>query len=270
MIKSLFILGAGASKDFSDIFPTGLELIKEINYHFFTEENLSRKNGEGDYLSALMNTIVDIFPDESENGKKQFSKIKNALWKMQVHYETEYLDKKNIPRLTIDSFVLEQVKDGNFIDIDGDIVKCCIYYLIKGFEHAKIRQKSFERNSNYDLASKVSEFEANEIIDSLSFVTFNYDRILEHYFCNYLMNEKIFNENDKDQFLKNNVHHVYGSLGSLAEVPFDLANNCWEKIKKFYGNIKLIEKDSKHVVPVKDPERVNKVHFLGSDTIRLI
>jgi len=49
--KTLIILGAGASKDICRIFPTGLELIKDINYHFLIEKKFPEVHSENDISS---------------------------------------------------------------------------------------------------------------------------------------------------------------------------------------------------------------------------
>ena len=76
MNKTLIILGAGASKDFCRIFPTGLELIKDINYHFLTEKKFPEvPEANGIYLSALMNDIARTFGNDTD----LFRSIKNQL-----------------------------------------------------------------------------------------------------------------------------------------------------------------------------------------------
>jgi hypothetical protein len=223
---------------------------------------LPLKDSEGYYLSALMNEIVRMLPDDPENNKKRFKKIKNALWKIQVGYETKYLRKKDILPLSIDSFVSTQMDDMHFDDTDKNIIKYCIYYLIKGYEYAKTGQQGFERTWIYDLASIVSEFKANEIIDNLSIVTFNYDRVFEHYFCDYLLHNDVFDETSKKKFL-NNVHHVYGSLGNLSNVRFGLPNDQSTITEQFYKNIELIREPPPNLLCIDQAETFNKVHFIG-------
>src|SRR5690242_9500462 len=127
------ILGAGASKDFCRIFPTGLELIKDINYHFLTEHKFPEVlENDGIYISALMNDIVRTFGNDVE----LFRQIKNQHWKIQLHYEWESLRNKQDNPVSIDNFIATKIRNGELHSKAADIIKYSIYYLIKGTEEA--------------------------------------------------------------------------------------------------------------------------------------
>src|SRR5450631_186585 len=63
MKKTLLVLGAGATKDIFWFFPTGFELIKEINYHLITELRYPHDPSKGPCLSPMMNELIRTLAD---------------------------------------------------------------------------------------------------------------------------------------------------------------------------------------------------------------
>lgn len=180
MDKTLIILGAGASKDFCRIFPTGLELIKNINYHFLTERKFPEVPADnGIYLSALMNDIVRVFGNDID----LFRSIKNQLWDIQLNYEWGSLRNNRDNPVSIDNFIATKIKEGELDSKAEHIVKYSIYYLIKGTEEA-FAEGNYDRNINWmgELAKNLAPYGYDAIIDNLTVVTFNYDRTFEKYF----------------------------------------------------------------------------------------
>ena len=258
--KTLIILGAGASKDFCRIFPTGLELIKDINYHFLTEKKFPEvPAGNGIYLSALMNDIVRIFGNDIE----LFRDIKNQLWEIQLNYEWGSLRNKQDNPVSIDNFIATKIKDGKLDSKAENIIKYSIYYLIKGTEEA-FAEGNYDRKKNWicELARKFSVYDYNTIKDNLTVITFNYDRTFERYFTDCL-GEFISLSSDQIAHLQNNVQHVYDSLGSLNEIPFELKNERFEIIKENYHRIKLIDDRNKIDLSIPDVDKYKKIHFIG-------
>ena len=250
MDKTLIILGAGASKDFCSIFPTGLELIKDINYHFFNE-----KNEKGDYLSSLMNQIAAEF----KHDEKLFRQIKKQLWRSQLDYEWCSMRNRTV-NISIDNFINAQITKGTLDAKAGDIVKYSIYYLIKGVEQAYAeRGDDDKKNWMKILSEKLAKFDFDDISENLKVLTLNYDRTFELYFTKYLglsSEQAVF-------FRKNNVKHLYGCLGHLDEIPFCLENDKVKTFKDKYKRIKLIDDRNEMELPITDTETYRKVHFLG-------
>jgi len=260
MDKTLIILGAGASKDFCRIFPTGLELIKDINYHFLTEKkfpNVPATNGI--YISALMNDIVRTFGDDVE----LFRNIKNQLWDIQLHYEWESLRNNSDNPVSIDNFIATKIRDGKLDSKAADIVKYAIYYLLKGTEQA-FAEGNYDPKKNWinELAKKLATHDYNTIADNLTVVTFNYDRTFEKYFSECL-NEFLPLSSDQIFYFQNSVQHVYDCLGSLNEIRFELKNNEATIIKENYHRIKLVDDRSKIDLPIANAHKYKKVHFIG-------
>jgi len=260
MDKTLIILGAGASKDFCRIFPTGLELIKDINYHFLTEKKFPEVPTEnGIYLSALMNDIVQIFGDDIA----LFRTIKNHLWEIQLNYEWYSLRNNLDNPVSIDNFIATKIRDGKLDSKAENIIKYSIYYLLKGTEEAFAEGPYDYQNSWIrKLAEKLSIYDYNTIIDNLTVITFNYDRTYEKYFTECL-NDFIPLSSDQIACFQNNVHHVYDSLGSLHEIPFELKNERFEILMENYQRIKLIDDRDKVGLSIVNADKYKKIHFIG-------
>lgn len=260
MEKTLIILGAGASKDFCRIFPTGLELIKDINYHFLTEKKFPEvREEDGMYLSALMNDIVRTFGNDIE----LFRNIKNQLWEIQLHYEwTNLRNNPNSP-VSIDNFITTKINDGKLDPKAENIIKYSIYYLLKGIEQA-FAEGAYDRTKNWiaKLAKKLSTYDFNSINENLMVITFNYDRTFDKYFAESL-NEFISLSSDQISQLQKSVRHVYDCLGNLDEVAFELPNNKVNIIKDNYQRIKLIDDRSEIELSIADADKFKKVHFIG-------
>lgn len=61
----------------------------------------------------------------------------------------------------------------------------------------------------------------DEYLKATTFLTFNYDRVLEFYLLRYLRNDKNLTVKDAEDFLGTlKIHHLNGYLGSLKELPF--------------------------------------------------
>ena len=258
--KTLIILGAGASKDFCRIFPTGLELIRDINYHFLTERKFPEVPlDKGIYISALMNDIVRTFGNDVE----LFRNIKNQLWEIQLNYEWESLRNNSDNPVSIDNFIATKIKEGKLDSKAENIIKYSIYYLIKGTEEA-YAEGNYDRKKNWirGLAEKLSIYDFNTIYYNLTVVTFNYDRTFERYFADSL-GEFISLNSDQRVSFQNNVQHVYDSLGSLNEISFELKNERFEIIKENYHRLKLIDDRNKIELSFANADQYKKIHFIG-------
>jgi len=260
MDKTLIILGAGASKDFCRIFPTGLELIKDINYHFLNETNAPEiQSTNGIYLSALMNQIAGTLGNDQE----LFRQIKKQLWNIQLHYEWQSLRNKTDEPVSIDNFIYKQIKEGKLNAKAENIVKYSIYYLIKGTEQA-YAEGNYDPKKNWirELAGKLAKFDFNNIIENFTVITFNYDRTFEKYFVDYSNEYRSISSEQVSRF-QSNVKHVYDSLGLLNEIPFNLPNDKVDIIKDNYQKIKLIDARSEIELSISDADKFKYVHFIG-------
>lgn len=214
---------------------------------------------DGIYLSALMNDIVRTFGDDIE----LFKNIKNQLWNIQLHYEWGSLRNNSDSPVSIDNFIATKIREGELDPKAADIVKYSIYYLIKGTEQA-FAEGNYDHKKSWiaEFAEKVATYDYGTIADSLTVITFNYDRTFDKYFAECL-NEFLTLSPDQISNFQNTVYHVYGCLGSLNEISFELPNNEATTIKENYPRIKLIDDRNKNEIVVENADRYRKVHFIG-------
>jgi len=253
MKKTLIVVGAGASKDYCKVFPTGDELLKEINYHFLTElKEPPVQEADGQYLSALMNEMHRVFPGI---GKQMFAKVKNQIWNLQLAYEHALMrDKPQLRAPSVDRFISEAIANGDLDAHARELMKYTIAYLIKGAETA-VAESARGDTSNWvrELFCGLRDFNMNQINERLRIVTFNYDRIFERSVGLYL------NESGLD--LARVFSHAYGSLGDLQNYSFELNNDKTELMKGSYQSILLIGEERNEWA--YDHSDFEQVHFLG-------
>ncbi|MCX5806847.1 MAG: hypothetical protein NT010_12430 [Proteobacteria bacterium] len=262
MKKTLIVLGAGASKDIHEPFPTGYELIKEINYHLTTDWICPPETDKGPYLSALMNEINKVF---TYNIMSSVHVLRSKLWEVVLHYEHEYLRSLNISGPTIDHFIYEKIQNGKLDNNARNVARFAIAYLIKGLELALFEKNMPIQKENWieELFKKLSKYPFDEVLEKLNVVTFNYDRVFEYFASEYI--KKYYpGESDSrgQQFIRSKVCHVYGSLGTFTETPFELKNNETDKMKTAYTNCNLMDYSGK---PIQWPAGTDfeNIYFLG-------
>lgn len=266
MKKTLVVIGAGASKDFCPIFPTGIELIQQINYHLLTEKKDNedgRKNGP--YLSPVMNQIREVFFKEiPEVVMDNFcNRLKNLLWNRQMHYEEKYIRKVEDDILSIDRFVAQEISGSAFNHDEkskaSDIIKYCICYLVKGSEGAVVAgNHDLENNWIRTLVNKLPpDFE--EVSEKLQVINFNYDRIFEKYFSEYAQSR--WSATEKIKKFVSTFSSVYGNLGSLVSLPFECKNEDPKLLARTYTKIHLA--DERNTRKIEISENTERIHFVG-------
>ena len=216
--KTVFILGAGAHIPYG--FPSGKELIRNVVAQLRVAQNHSDLN-----LRAL--------PQRSG-------------------VNSQYVQQQNIARFidslsqagqaSIDTFLNANQHMGGY-DVLG---KVGVAQTLLQSEANFLTAKTHEKNTQYDwfeylfekMADGIGKVEHFFRDNHISFITFNYDRLLEFKLFNSLKNS--FNI-ASDQDVLNMVsaipiHHVYGSLGEFEPSRFgDL--NQWESSFKSINTI---------------------------------
>ena len=179
---TVFILGAGASYGFG--YPLGSRL-KEIIIENFDPDTSGK--------------VIELFKGLGFSGE-QISFFRNQL--------------RLSPSLSIDSFLEHRGEE------EKDLGKLAIAYALIPLEKADIL---FSTSSWYNtffnkIKPTFTDFERNRI----SFITFNYDRSLEHFLMTALVNQ--LNETEQrvaEKLTKIPIIHLYGKLGKLP----------WETVK---------------------------------------
>jgi hypothetical protein len=242
MIKenTLFILGSGASKPYG--YPTGEELIKEIKDYFpvffkklsIPEEKEVNYSLAKEFVSELMmahDNMIDYFLATS---KPQNTIIGKMAILFIIHLKEQISFKKEIEEIP---------KDDWFRLLIREMTK----HLIKG--------------------DQVKYFQNNKV----NFITFNYDRLLEHFMGNTLQHKFSSTKRDVKGLMGNiQILHLFGRLPELPWENLESgleygANIDYEYLRNNAERIKTI-----HERTVVDYERINflirnadRIFFLG-------
>lgn len=94
----------------------------------------------------------------------------------------------------------------------------------------------------------------------ITFVTYNYDRLIEYYFKTALRNT--FPECDIRHFIFPRVHHVYGSLGSLDDIQY--GKRAQLNLDDYCKSLHLMEEREKNYSELQEIIlAADRVHILG-------
>ncbi|TAL70211.1 MAG: hypothetical protein EPN88_06400 [Bacteroidetes bacterium] len=234
MSKTVFILGAGASIPYG--YPSGPKLVSLIldsldpNYLF----KFSYKNkfpGSGNIMES---EITQTFSDHGLYVKHGFSTNLIAEF-------SEAL--KNSNKDSIDSFLLERK---SYYEIGKFAIANCILKCENPTEFQATNQNWLKY-----LWNKINQSRNDFISRDISFITFNYDRLLEYYF--YTSLKYSFDMSDKeimDALNSKQIIHLHGVVGLLPwqdqENGFDYnytgsdINSVYNRVSKASKNIKIV------------------------------
>ncbi|WP_438980101.1 hypothetical protein [Polynucleobacter sp.] len=244
--KTVFILGAGAHIPYG--FPGGKNLIedvvKQLN-HSQRDNDLSLK-----ILPQRAGVNIDVVQEKNINAFIQ--------------------SLSQAGQASIDSFINANQHMAGF-DILG---KVGIAQTLLKVEEKFIVERSNEKDSNNDwfeyLFEKMSDgiSKANHFLrdNNISFITFNYDRLLEHKFFNSL--KYSFNVESDQKVLEMvrtiPIHHVYGSLGEYDPNNFGQINYWSSSFKSIQTIHEVIAGHSAAVKSAKQQlEQAEKICLLG-------
>lgn len=266
-MKKVFILGAGASRDFE--FPSGMKLMQEIH------SSWSYPNDE------TIANYANIMMGQTEMPSKSFNK--------HSMYTAEQKIKKLSNRLyfsgadSIDDF-LSQCKD----DVDVQFGKLTILKVILEKEQ---RAKEFGDSTLFKWEESWlrvlfgEEFRFVEGVEELKrkledmqfyFVIFNYDRCVEHFLYTAIQNYYgLEDEGTKSIIDKMRFYHVYGQLAPLRGRPEDCPVGFGEAfdgmpddLYHLVPNIKIVNEDRGDAENIRDKigaqiRDAGKVYILG-------
>ncbi len=242
MIKenTLFILGSGASWPYG--YPTGEILIKEIRDYFpllFKKLSVAEKK-EANY--SLAKEFVDELMRSHDNMIDYFlatSKPENAaIGKMAILATIHWKEKLSAQR-----------------EITGIVEDDWFQYLIKCMTKSLITRDSIKNFGN----------------NKVNFITFNYDRLLEHFLGNMTQNKySIERSYVKDYLCNINILHVYGRLPLLPwediptgieygyEIDLDYLIHNWDRIKTIHERSEINQDSIDDLV-----KKAERIFFLG-------
>ncbi len=186
--RVVFVLGAGCSVPFG--FPTGQQLRDKI-------------------LEISKSDVIDHVGKSCPNILEELGVKDDALVRLQSNLRDSQIN-------SIDRF-LSLPKNREFLDIGKIAIASC---LIPYEEHKKVLAPKCDNGENnwYQLLwNEIVNIESFEEFDnnlSIYFLTFNYDRSLEHFLTTVLKNTLTPTVDEIDQFLCKRIVHVHGQLGA--------------------------------------------------------
>jgi hypothetical protein len=271
MKKTLLIIGAGASKAVYQYFPTGFELIEKINSHLFNDINDSplRKNHEGEYVSDLTNKLVKMLEmsDENEDVANKLKIYKKALYDYWAHHESDVMRQNLLSNISIDDFT-ETNKEHSYFTL---ISQYATAHILRGTEHAYFQATNKSSAHWIKILCKQMDQKRREQLnlqDNLYVVSFNYDRLFPYLIKGYKFQEANIFGTTCEAFLKSSIHYMYGSLGSLEEIPFESPNDSMDKMIAAYTKFDLLTPKR----PKKewaDKDSFDEIAFIGFGFDRL-
>lgn len=251
------VLGAGVNKDINPAIDTGPELIKSI-----ADRVTDRTSMTNPVLSSSL--------------MAHFSQLTSEVRSSYLEHLDRY--RASVSNPFIDAFADEVETYPEFEKLRTNfslISRAMIVAHVLGWEGT-----TTQANLNKELTARktwlsvLGDFlEQREIIKKrknaslhLNIVTFNYDRILEYYLL-------LRFGNDADFFIKNNISHVYGSIGALTEetkiyaedhvVEMGFTNNDFTSIANWIYNIRLINQRTEPLKSVDWFSKAKKVIIFG-------
>ena len=212
MIKldTTFVVGAGASVDYS--FPLGEQLTKQI------AEALNMNNSGGAPARELIRTTIEITCGRSD---LQYDR-------QQLFSQARALNAALSTASSIDAF-LENHSDNKDFELLGKIaIAACLITAERRSElrprHqgekidlARVEKSWLARLFKTVMAPGVPMAALEQIFAHLSFVVFNYDRCIEHYFEQAIASHFTLDLAIAAQFVRQHLQivHPYGDLGGL-------------------------------------------------------
>lgn len=260
--KTVFVVGAGACKPYG--FPTGAELRNNIISSF----------GEQGRIHNIFKDDRDL-SDNEKHMKKTFLESCGEF--------SSNFDESNIS--SIDKYLSINRTDQNLVRIGKMAI---VYEILKAeIDHLKSRKKKYHKqhwlyflyNSKMTDEITIQEDYRKFSDNNVCFITFNYDRMLEHFL--YTSLRKTFlctsQETIKDVLDKIDIIHVYGKIAPLdwqekEGLPFGNHKQepTYDMIKKLKDNIRIVYDDERsteeneHVIHIqKKIHDAEIIYFLG-------
>jgi hypothetical protein len=245
--KTVFILGAGASVPYG--FPTGKGLRALICENFVNKiRSLAAKENDRP-------AYIDYTGNEAENFVHAFLKSSTRCIDLFLARNPRLSEQGKI---AIVLNILEAEQKSTFREAMGPEKEKEDWYF---YLFNRMTEKLTD-------AEGYKQFSGNKV----SFVTFNYDRSLEHFLWESLTNSFLFAPRDKiiEQIKKIPIFHVYGALGgglawdrpSLSYGP-DFGISLVDELSKNLRTIYETEKEAEFSKAQEQISNAEQVFFLG-------
>ncbi|MCA0301137.1 MAG: hypothetical protein LCH95_01925 [Proteobacteria bacterium] len=249
--KTLFVVGAGASADFG--FPLGTALTKQIANALNLES--SGASAEKELLRVAIE-VANGHPALPRSGDLFFSarEMHGAL----------------VTASSIDTFLDNRSKNADYALLGKMAIACC---LIEAERRSPLRASnprgSFDLSSVdgswiarlFDImAAGVKEDAVDEMFRNVSFLVFNYDRCIEHYFQHALASRFGLGLEQAAKIVRNScrIIHPYGTLGSLGggEFPIPFGLKLTEAV---HGTGDLLHRMSQNLLTFSESQKTESI-----------
>lgn len=284
-MSDVFIIGAGCSVPYG--FPTGRDLMQKLKNF-----NYGRKFPRGDDTTSdifLVDLYQECFGFSSIQNKIAYGKDYTDVLPYHEHeaFYNQLMDEIVLPfsksiqnsmMVSTDEFLKNRFFQKKIDQVDFG--KRLIAYEILKAEHESKRHPSVSIDKSKEkwlgnidwiqhLLSLIDQQDNwMDILKETTFLTFNYDRVLESCLFCYLTSDKQYSESDAFEFIHQmKIYHINGYIGPLNEISYGWGlNGQYEKIatrmetvweKKVSINQDEVEKYKKYL------SNANRVFFLG-------
>ncbi len=249
----VFIIGAGASVPYG--FPDGFELIQKLRGLKYNDELIRKLYKTKDAISERELSPSGIIDMRVSVISKWESRIKESVI------------------LTIDQFLKNHKDEKDFYEF-GKII---IANLILEYEAmAKIPNKKRGGLDSIDwIQYLLTEIDTSEDWESKllnsSFISYNYDRVLEIFIQNYLRVDKNLTPDEAAEFIKNmNIYHINGYIGDLQTVTFGRTENL--NLPEIANSFRTVwDQSSEYPILNEAKEKIiesEKIYILGTSFIK--
>ncbi len=259
----VFVIGAGASKEFN--LPLGVELLDEIER---VTKCYRSDRIQDDLIHYATNYLKEV--DQELYNKRS---LVNAAMKINkaiplVISIDNYIDNHNgdkcveaVAKLAIAKCILDAERKSNLFNDSSD-----------GLRIDFSKSKKTWLNKLFKILTQNCTYEQlKDRFSKISFIIFNYDRCIEHYFFNALQTAyHISHEQASDVISQLKIYHTYGQVGELL-----YTNNNGQKVD--YGldikslKLKNIALDLKTFTEGIDPEdsHIEKIRSITADAYKV-
>jgi hypothetical protein len=221
MDKIVLVLGAGASRELG--FPTGWELMDRILREISLNDRYEFGNGQGQF-SDLVNQFLTVSGKRTETREDQVRNL--AFFKQSLLPIRSAMEAWMNRGKGLDAFLNQNGEDG----LPKQFGKFAISYYIMGQEEWLMRENLYAFNRNWlrELLERhfqpmKEEVRKGEI--KVKLIIFNYDRVVEHFFYNFLrhapapvipgFDNRLMTDESKDIVDSFGNLHVYNKIADL-------------------------------------------------------
>jgi hypothetical protein len=211
--KTVFIVGAGASKEFG--FPTGEELKSEIQ-KTATKKTEFLSGGSGHELDE--NNASEILRDCIYLKKCSGNQFSNKLNEFrELHSSLPILFQNLKGGDSIDNYLYSHSDKENIVET-GKLCIALHIFLSEKKHHIENNGNGIEASWLGRLFSALSKNVKSEkslenILQNVTFICFNYDRVIEHYLNNSIKTHFLINEDYPK--IEDKIIHPYGTIAPL-------------------------------------------------------